>query len=696
MYTALDQMRIKNLSRYGIDGPVVPDIISYVRKNNSSNKKEMTFTEISQLETHAIHFVRERCEELRFDKQRMDLEDLDGTSLKKGQIPFNMEKDLDRLCLEAAIHRFLESGVAEDAFDIYYIYLEMFMGEYSTSKKMIERLSEFESNASSLLTKHRDHYSHSVYVFLIGLAIYDSSASYREKYNDIYHVDGKEGAHHFLKYWGLSSLFHDIGYAFELPFEEIKSYFAKDQTSVPYVCYRDMDKFIQLDEANKKKALRLTGGREPQTMSEVLVWRIDELLGEHYKERPRMESIPMASECEDYAQYLDKVFCWKPADPNKFGGYMDHAYFSAMLLMDNLFDILDEEELNPAYADCLSAIALHNSIFAHVLQAKKLAGFDPDKFAIQADWHPLAYLLMLCDELQCWDRTSYGQTSRTEVHAMACDLTFDGDSIGAKYKFDKAMEAKANRKNSDGKLAVGGTYKKMIQQVNGVTKFQHDIEEIVALNRDGELSLNVTYEFTADIKYRKTYLSHSNFMHLYDFAIILSGRKKHDIKDADLDQEMRAQMAAEFEAKSLEYKMIDIERVKKFAKYLDAIDCFYTDRAVAYPPLDHFKDEDMDVIGPLEHERWLWVHHVMGWKYDEKYTTFDKEEQGRIREMTRTHKLMLKNGPYLHDNMIKHYHDLPGEEQEKDTEPMNKLLGLLSMLDGVKFYRLSQEKDDTV
>ena len=182
-------------------------------------------------------------------------------------------------------------------------------------------------------------------------------------------------------------------------------------------------------------------------------------------------------------------------------------------------------------------------------------------------------------------------------------------------------------------------------------------------------------------------------MHLYDFAVILSGRKRYNILDADNDSKIRAEMEADFETKSLEYKLIDIERVKKFAAYLDAIDCFYTDRPVAYPPLKDFTDKDMDIIGPMEHERWLWIHHIMGWKYDDQYTRFDKAQQPFIREQTRTHKLMLRDGDYSREKIVEHYDQLPQSEKDKDTEPMNKLSELLSMLDGVKFYKTKSDRN---
>lgn len=130
----------------------------------------------------------------------------------------------------------------------------MFLGEYGKTKKIIEMPSEFETNASSLLMKHRDHYSHLAYVFIMGLAFYHSSPSFRKAYHNSYkNFIGNSGeklstdekaqdACHFLKYWGMTSLFHDIGYPFELTFEQVKSYFGDTIENVPFVPF-NMNRF---------------------------------------------------------------------------------------------------------------------------------------------------------------------------------------------------------------------------------------------------------------------------------------------------------------------------------------------------------------------------------------------------------------------------------------------------------------------
>ena len=64
------------------------------------------------------------------------------------------------------------------------------------------------------------------------------------------------------------------------------------------------------------------------------------------------------------------------------------------------------------------------------------------KQPLKADLHPLAYLLMICDELQCWDRTAYGRNSRTELQPMAVTFDFSGNAISAVYHYDREEQEK--------------------------------------------------------------------------------------------------------------------------------------------------------------------------------------------------------------------------------------------------------------
>lgn len=86
--------------------------MGYLTLKNSGEKRKYTEND---LEASALRFIRERCEGLRFDMQKSMCEDPEkkiffGRSIGMNQIPYNMQMDLDRLCLENALERFLNSG----------------------------------------------------------------------------------------------------------------------------------------------------------------------------------------------------------------------------------------------------------------------------------------------------------------------------------------------------------------------------------------------------------------------------------------------------------------------------------------------------------------------------------------------------------------------------------------------------------
>ena len=134
-YTALEQMRRINKERYNVDvGPFEPAMFGAGRTG-------------SDLKSAALRFLHERCEGLRFSPEMAKKEEETGqylgTSFYPNQIPYNMQMDIDRLCLERELESFIDSGVAEDAYTVYYSFLKMFLGTYGRSSKMIELLSEF-------------------------------------------------------------------------------------------------------------------------------------------------------------------------------------------------------------------------------------------------------------------------------------------------------------------------------------------------------------------------------------------------------------------------------------------------------------------------------------------------------------------------------------------------------------------------
>ena len=630
------------------------------------------------MEHAVLTFISERCEDLRFDPINGDA--CTGRSLKENQIPYNMEKDIDRLCFENAVERFLQSGKKQDAFDVYFCYLDMFVGDYNKTRRMIELLSEYEANGSRLLMKFRDHYVHSVYVFLLGIAIYETNLAFRKTYNKFYHLTEKEAGAHYLQYWGLAALFHDIGYPFELPFEQVASYFevsGEERKTRPYIAYQKMEKFTQNEEKIQ------VCGRSFASTDEMYACLLEEKLGKAY-------SFTKES--------MYETLHTRASNPEKYNYYIDHAYFSATVLFRKLFVEL-ECEINQDHLDSLTAILLHNSLYKFCVTNIKSDSTIPFKMGL----HPMAYMLMLCDELQCWDRTAYGRNSITELYPFNCRFHFTEDTIHATYVFDKKENHKISHfekqyaawvKDPQGKCPELKAYSKIYtQDQRGNKKFLADIERIVDLS-DMKICVDVSQEENVR-KGRKTYFSESNFINLYNFATILNERWGNDqwreakaagMEEAFLTNQKVTQACADsFKKLSLEYKLSNINQAKSFAEYMNEIGCFYTDKDVEHELLEGFTEDEAVRIGILEHRRWLQEHYDMGW-------TYGVPEKAQ-RELVRQHWDMIpdyipENGEVSLEDAKKNYYRLDKEEQDKDIEPMECMLAMLKVFDGVRIYRL--------
>ena len=700
-------MREVNEERFKKDiGPFEPALYC-------SNKNK------NDLKSAALRFLHESCEGLRFaDETEGEFhgDPCTGRSISRNQIPYNLQMDIDRLCLERELENFIDSGTAEDAYSVYYCFLEMFIGKYGASHSMIELLSEFESNASSLLMKHRDHYSHSVYVFALGLAIYETNAKYRRVFRRFYkdQIGFRKGeseeskaartACFFLSYWGLASLFHDIGYPFEIPFEQVMSYFEVDKKDrgpgTIYIAFHDVEALTALSEEAKKRFYDLYE-RQFNTTDELLAYDITSKLGGFYD----FDEEYMLGKLRD-----------KPGSPQKNNYFMDHAYFSSARLCKEIIETIGRTQgidaITKVHVDVLSAIMLHNSLFKFAIADYKEKNRKP---SLRARLHPIAYMLMICDELQCWDRTAYGRNSRTELHPMAADFDFSDGKINAVYYYDAQESGKISEfrekydswaalKKRKGKKAAGKAPRlKAYSDMNEkekifVTEIRH-IVDTTMMPLDAVPDVRPVYR-----KNKQIYLSDSNFLHLYDFAVSLNGRYTHQNEEEKIKTE---QLESEFDEMSLEYKLSNIRQARNFDKYLNVIDCFYTDKPVDFDMLTYFTQHELDTIAPLEHERWVREHISMSWTYGEEYETGEirdaasyglaadlpeKELRGALREQTRRHKLTMDGHPTEAEAMD-HYVNLPPSEQGKDWKPMQTMLRLIKKYDGLRIYRLRPESE---
>ena len=398
-------------------------------------------------------------------------------------------------------------------------------------------------------------------------------------------------------------------------------------------------------------------------------------------------------------EYLLKTLKSKPVMPESFCGYMDHAYFSSLLLYRMLEETMETDtnegsrthlqDFGPALVDVLGAILLHYDLYTY-----SIASSTKPKFSM--DMHPMAWLLLLCDELQCWDRTAYGRNSRKELHPMAVEFDFSENRIFARYLYDEKEQDKIDKYlwayvawKQNGRQGVRPKLKAYSEMANEEKSFVRNIEQIVDTAAAPITVVCDTAPVNRGIK--QIYLSGSSFLHIHDFAVALNARFSPSEDEDDVD---RSNMEKDFSALSLEYKLSNINQVKSFSRCLNEIHCFYTDRQVDFDMLEAFTPQQIERIAPLEYERWLREHQAMGWRNGDLYERVpvpqgagEKSYRTALREQTRCHKLVI-DGELTKEQIISHYEEhLPEYEKQMNYQPFNNMLKLMRKFDGVRIYQ---------
>ena len=567
----------------------------------------------------------------------------------------------DKACFERAINTFLGSGQKEDAFVVYLCFCEIFniFGQgYTNTKKLLEMLSDHEDHSGELLFKHRDHYAHSVYVFALGLAVYAHDGAFRKAFLDFYgYADTAENSYYFMKYWGLVSLFHDIGYPFELAHAQIKTYceeiWGKDDKNL-YVSFGNLNKFISIDSRVSRRLKKtFPDGQSFATINKLLSYGLN----------VRLKYGPDAVE-----QKLKKRVIYQK-------GYMDHAYFSAVLLARKLFSVADFE-MTDKYLDVLTAILLHNSFNKYEA---------PERRPIAVSEHPLSYLLILCDELQSWDRLAYGKISKRDPIAWDIRLEISDRSIRVKYIFDSFINKEYTEDGVHARTVYNtnyvamkeGTFVALILGTDYLAKKNPAYK--MSSNNENHFNgyivpaLDLDVEVEEEKKEKKVSLldSDKSFVNLYDLAKLIHISYNEHCKDME-----GSRIDEDFGKLSLEYKISNIELAKSYSEKLEKIDCFYSSRDLDYPIVtdinklmySSYKD-NRECLCREEHVRWVKEKLALGWKYGTEYKNVEE------RDLKKIHKCIVP------------YEALSDEDKSKDELMINGIFTQLHKLESnVKIY----------
>lgn len=313
--------------------------------------------------------------------------------------------------IHQAIREFLENETKVTAFAVYEAFFDSYRitikGKESSFIDLLDALRSYEENAATLIDKQRDHYVHSVNVFILGLCIYSQNSSFRaafdtknlDKSNYPFSYDTKH--EEFFYRWGIASLFHDIGYPVEIIGRQIAKFlgFATEvdgSTRInTHLEFENFEVLNSITEIIPKRDFTKTYYESYDSCVYVDLLKPIDLLAHklHIALGVNLKTTKLS--LDSFVKLMAK------------NGFIDHGFYSSLIVLKWYGYLIQSSSYKPEYffypiLDSASAILLHN-YYRNVLMKEpfNLGPLSPQR-------HPVAYLLILCDELQEWNREAYG------------------------------------------------------------------------------------------------------------------------------------------------------------------------------------------------------------------------------------------------------------------------------------------------
>ena len=354
------------------------------------------------------------------------------------------KRDSKHIAIEQAIITFLNDETKSTAFEFYEVFFGAYRivleGKSNPFADLLDVLRNYEERAATVIDRQRDHYIHSVNVFILGLCVYSQNEKYRtafEKANidRTKYPENYENKHEeFLFRWGLTALFHDVGYPVQIIAEQLGN-FMKFVTEIDCT---------EKQGANSVHAhLNFKNFRQLNSVAEISPKKL--FIKDFYAQTDSSVYIDLLQPVDLLAQKihlslgLDIKIAKEKLDTYIHDmathGFIDHGFYSALILLKWYGYLIQKTSGNPlrfynAIVDSASAILLHNYFGNYGLKFFKCEPMAPES-------HPLAYLIILCDEMQEWNRLGYGKIDKTFTQATAANISVDNDQFAITYLAEK-------------------------------------------------------------------------------------------------------------------------------------------------------------------------------------------------------------------------------------------------------------------
>jgi hypothetical protein len=231
----------------------------------------------------------------------------------------------------------------------------------------------------------------------------------------------------FFYRWGLASLFHDVGYPVEIVGRQINKF---------------IDFATDVDGSDKKVNVQLSFENfdELNHISDIIPKRdFTKCYYEHYEDSAYFDMLKPV----DLMAHKLHISLGVDLEAAKYSlndfvnvmaryGFIDHGYYSSIIVLKWYGFLIQSAKYKPEYffwpvLDSASAILLHNC-YKNIMMKKP---FNLGQLAPTT--HPIAFLLILCDELQEWNRQAYGIIDRLRTLAAEARIEITDEKLSVTF-----------------------------------------------------------------------------------------------------------------------------------------------------------------------------------------------------------------------------------------------------------------------
>lgn len=578
-----------------------------------------------------------------------------------------------KILLKAGIDVFLETENAYNAYEIYQTFFMIYqitaenksdkvtsksiVYEQNTLLDLVKIMKKYEENTGELIEKQRDHFVHSVNVFLLGLAIYSQNKKYRDAfesyvinspYEKYYKIEGNFSNEEFLYRWGVASLFHDVGYPVEIIGKQLNKFINDSVKSISgsygadtAIDFKDFAEFNTIIKINTDFADNYTDFY-PKAKFLNLFKPTDIMAQKISIDFPDVDVNKVAKHLDDFVEIMGD------------NGFIDHGFFSAILVLNSYGYLIQKFAKNNDFffypiVDSATAILLHN-YYRNVLQKNpfNLPALHPSK-------SPIAFLLILCDELQEWNRTPFGVKDKKRSHVNDLNLIIDNTRLEVDYIVKSGSLGLGFSEDKEELLKHVLSISSIFKRFSVCTDVRQDSNIMREIFKEEILAPSILLRNVEKIALQ----IHQQYI---DTTTDLYEEKKANGELDDVTRE-KYENLKEFDELSSHLKIANFRQARAIPKKLNMIGCELANLADKREAITRFSDEEILELAISEHDDWVDEKISQGWKY------------GEVRD----------DENLIHDCLVP-WDELTPEIQQYDIDPVKHIPKLVESI-GLKIVR---------